>query len=555
MQPEPPRIWDTGKGLTVRCGGRLLYSGVDPSAGVLRRIDALARAGLPPRSLLFVPSLGLGHGLAELVATAPASCHVLCVESDQQLFAAACGLDPRLFPEHPRLTVVRADDPRPVASLLQRLGAGRFRRVVSVPLCAGYDLDRDRYDRMAAALSDTIRVHWQNRMTLIRMGRLWIRNLESNLAALPRAADWTSLRGESPVVVAGAGPSLEGRLDWIAGHRSRLRLLAVDTALPVLADAGLVPDIVFALEAQWVNLEDFLGTRLDSCSVIADMTATPSLLRRAPRLYVCASRFAPVALLARLEAAGLCPTAIPPLGSVGVAALHVALRLTDGPVLAAGLDFAYTRSRSHARGAPAMRAALAAANRLSPADSAAAGALLARRPVRVGGKRGEPCLTDMVLQGYAGEAARISGEAAGRVIDLDAGGLDKGGLLLDDAALEAVLAAQPGPEAAASAGAAAAAAPAWDSEAVLRFIGAETELLERAADRVAGLLEGPEGGSLDAEAGSLLQAVDYLYMHFPDTTPLAEAGRSFLARLAREAADARQGWRRAAALAAGPLPD
>ncbi len=544
MEPEPPRVWETGRGLTVRYGGRLLYSSVDPLRGVVRRMDAAAPRAVPPRSLVFVPSVGLGHGLAELLARTPPSSHIVCVEIDQQLFATACGLRPRLFPDDPRLSVVRGEDPAAVARMAHGLGLGRFRRVLSVPLCAGYDAERQRYDRIADALRDAVRVHWQNRMTLIRMGRLWVRNLIANIAALPQAADWTALRCEGPILVVGAGPSLEQRLDWIAAHRDRLRVLAVDTALPVLADAGLRPDIVFALEAQWLNLEDFLGASLDECSLVADITATPSLLRRAPRLYLCASRFAPIALLSRLEAAGLSPGAIPPLGSVGVAALHLALGLTAGPVLAAGLDFAYSGGRTHARGAPAMRAALAAASRLAPADSTAAAALLGRRLLRVADKRGEPTLSDLVLQGYAREASRVAGAAdgqAGRVIDLDAAGLDKGGHPLDQGLPAAwprlARPARPAP-----------AAPRWGREAVARFAAAERERLAAAAGLLERLLASPAAGALDTQAGSLLREVDYLYLDFPDTSPLPSAEPRFLERLARSAGAAARWWEQSSGL-------
>jgi hypothetical protein len=544
MEPEPPRVWETGRGLTVRYGGRLLYSSVDPLRGVMQRLDSVVPKAVPPRTLVFVPSIGLGHGLAELVARTPPSSHVVCVETDQRLFAAACGLRPRLFPDHPRLTVVRGDDPAAVARMAHGLGMGRFRRVLIVPLSAAYDADRERYDRLADVLRDAVRVHWQNRMTLIRMGRLWVRNLIANLAALPRAADWTALRGDGPILVAGAGPSLERRLAWIAANRERLRVLAVDTALPVLADAGLAPDIVFALEAQWANLEDFLGASLDACSLVADLTATPSLLRRAPRLYLCASQFAPTALLTRLAAAGLSPAAIPPLGSVGVAALHLALRLTSGPVLAAGLDFAYSGGRTHARGAPAMRAALAASDRLAPADSAAASALLGRRLLRVADKRGEPTLSDVVLQGYAREAVRVAetAGAAGRVTDLDAGGLDKGGQPLAQGMPEGwPRLARRAPEP----------APCWDRGAVALFVADERERLAAAASLVERLLAAPDGSAasgLDPRAESLLREVDYLSLDFPDAAPIPSADPRYLRRLARAARAAAVWWERGAAM-------
>jgi hypothetical protein len=407
MSADEPLLENTGRGFTVYYRNRSLYSSSEPREGARRRAAA---ARLADRALVLVPGLGLGYGLELLLQRLSAGSSLLCVETDASLWALAASFPP---PRHPRLTVVFGL--QAAIGAARELGLYRFRRVQLVPLCGSYHLDRAGYDAILGALEEEIRQFWQNRITLAHMSRLWLRNLFANLVALagsvesPVPPDWASaLRGlpgaqpgGRPILVAGAGPSLEAALPRIARVRDRLTLLAVDTALPVLADAGLPPDWVYALDAQHYNLEDFLPSRDPALLLLCDLSSCPAVIRLFPRRAAFATRFAPLALFDRLQAAGLLPPELPPLGSVGVTAVQAALGLTLGPVLLAGLDFCYPGGRTHACGAPSHRRALTSCSRLAPPGSAAFQALAARPRLQVAGKGGRRYPSDLVLRSYA----------------------------------------------------------------------------------------------------------------------------------------------------------
>ncbi len=185
------------------------------------------------------------------------------------------------------------------------------------------------------------------------MGPLWVRNLFDNLASetfsLAPWPDW----GDAPVIVCGAGVTLESALPWISDHRSAWKLIAVDTALPILKAWSLIPDAVVSLEAQHANLRDFAGWFGAPVALFADMTSYPPSTRvfsQQPFWFI--SEFAPLALWSRWPWGTAVAPRLPPLGSVGVAAAWIAWKLTQGPVLLAGLDFSFPPGQSHARGAP-----------------------------------------------------------------------------------------------------------------------------------------------------------------------------------------------------------
>ncbi len=530
MDPADPLLLRTDKGSTVRCRGLSLYPPDDPVGYAVRRAVS---AEIPPRTLVFVPSVGLGHGLTELLARLPESSAVICVESDQRIMALALAEG---LPGDPRLIVLRTADEASVAAALARLGPGRFRRVVRVPLSAGYRLDPSFYERLHGMLASEIRTYWQNRMTLIGMGSLWVRNLFDNLPLLAEERDFRSLSTELPVVVAGAGPSLDEAIPMLAGFRGSFALVAVDTALPALSAAGLIPDLVVVLEAQAVNLLDFLPYRGPRVTIACDLASHPSVPRLARgSVFLFSSAFAPLSLLRRMEEAKLLPFPFPALGSVGVAAVHAALALTPRSVLVTGLDFGFPDGRTHARGTPLHLAALATSRRCRPIGQDAYAAVRERPLVQETDKRGRPFMTDAVLRSYRDQLRRRLEPEAGRVRDAGATGLAFGGAPVTAGELSALLPTAPpagprllirdrGPR---------------DRAAIGAFLEAEKRLLSDAEKTISGLLS--RAAAVDpsharpvpgvtADETALFSSVDHAYAHFPDQPDLTALDRSFLAR-------------------------
>jgi hypothetical protein len=512
MSTAEPLLEDTGRGFTVIYRGKNLYSSTEPREGARRRAAA---ARLQDRSLVLVPGLGLGYGLELLLEKLPAGSRLLCVETDARLYALAAYFPP---PRDPRLMLLASGQAAVAAT--RALGLHCFRRVQVVPLCGSYHLDRAGYDALRAGLQEEIRQFWQNRITLAHMSRLWLRNLFTNLLTLASCGEAGGPQERAsarPILVAGAGPSLEAALPRIARVRERLTLLAVDTALPVLADAGLPPDWVYALDAQHYNLEDFLPAHDPGLTLLCDLSSCPNVLRLFPHRGAFATRFAPLALFDRLQAAGLLPPELPPLGSVGVTAVQAALSLTAGPVLLAGLDFCYPGGRTHARGAPSHRRALGACSRLAPLGMSAFETIAARARLRVAGKGGRRYSSDLVLRSYALQLRALA-QASGRLYDLGEEGLETGARPLpSDGELQALLAAGPWPPALPL-------RPFAPRPAQVRdFLQSEAGLLQTAESELELALKRGTG------PGAAVARVDYVLLATPEADPQRQAAPGNLA--------------------------
>ncbi len=535
---EEPSLVDTGRGITVRYKNRYLYSSLDPLDPIKRRIENLP---LLEKTLFFVPSIGLGYGLRELLERLPDNSHVLCVEVDQVLMKLAISQPYLSLPKSPQLSIVRTDDPGNLIRMLHTLGIEQFRRVQPLHLCRAYELYRDAYDRMQMILEEELQTYWKNKITMVHMGRLWVRNALENLHRIAWSESLESLSTRSPVVVAGAGPSLEDSLSLIRQIRERVVLLATDTALPVLASERIRPDAVIALESQLVNIQDFIGMLFEGVPLICDITCSPNVVQLFDNpIYFFSSAFYPLSLFERMSAAGLMPFQLPPLGSVGVTALYIALELTRAPVFVAGLDFSYIRNQSHARGTPIYRLMYRRASRILPVGQISYESILKRPLLKVKGEDGKDLQSDLVLHGYAQQVSRIYRKRP-RFFKLSYKGFDIGAPAVEtEAQFEREMGNHPflsenGFVAELRPRETGKASSESFGQKLERFVEQETNRLARGVETIGNLIRSGGEDVFAASPGAplmnLLEELDYLYFYFPDPFPKGSLTRDYLVRI------------------------
>ena len=415
MERADLSLVQTSDGLQVVFNGRALYDD-QPASSAARKAQSLP---VQAQTLYLLASPVAWHGVVELLSRLPDDSAILAVEFDPVLLELAGRLTPDELPVG-RVMLSAANAPSVRAALggpaAGKAGLGRFRRVRQITFCAGALINRSRYREIREGLEQEIRIIWQNRLTLSAMGRLWVGNVIRNLPCLADAAELPALH--KPVVVCGAGPSLAAAIPLLLAERPALTVCAVDTALPSLVENGITPDYVVAIEGQLANVYDFLPVGRREYALVADISSAPSVieLHDPSQIAWVSSRFAEIGLLDRITAADLPLRAIPPLGSVGVAAVQIALMLTDGPVLFTGLDFAFRPdqpdprfSATHAPGAPVHLSRLITDRRLRHAPPAD----LAGRWLRRQGTDGQPVMTTLTMTGYAEQLAALVTAAAG----------------------------------------------------------------------------------------------------------------------------------------------
>jgi hypothetical protein len=417
--------------------GKTLLSGIDPEGRAERIAEAVP---VTDRTLYLCPSPLYGYGLERLLARLAFFPHsaLLCIEAEPELFTLAqkhCGPD---LKSSPQLRLTNRCEEGALCALLRREWPPRFfRRVEIVRLNGGWQIHRGLYDTLAASLRREITLDWTNAMTLTKLGRRYIRNALRNLGLIPHCRPLHDLSfGEGPVLVLGAGPSLDKTLDLLRSHFGQallnpaerpFKIICVDTCLSALKERRITPDLAVILESQHWNLEDFTGLSGWNIPAALDLSALPrSADVLSGELFLFFTPWTELNIFERMDAAGLVPTPLPPLGSVGLSAVAIARLLSGGTIITAGLDFSFTMDSSHARSTPEHKKRLRRHNRfksLLNADAAFGQAVFAAVS-----KTGHRVFSNPPMRNYRDLFEReFGGKNDGApLFDMDGGVIDNG---------------------------------------------------------------------------------------------------------------------------------
>ena len=522
MSGDVPQQTDARRGYSIFYKGKTLLSNIDPIAQAERLADNIL---MQERTLYVCLSPVFGYGLERLIgrmtANAPNSA-LLCIEADEHLFQISKENFSDELKSDSRLALTGLREKAALCNFVrQTWGRRRFRRIRKVCLNGGWQLFPELYDSLIDALQREITLDWGNALVLARLGRLYIRNALCNLELLSRYPSLSYLSfGDAPVLVLGAGPVMDTVLDGLERYFGKnmdksvrlFRIVCVDTCLKALRARNIEPDLAVILESQHWNLGDFIGLGNWIIPAAFDLSALPASAKLSGlEPYLFFTPWTELRLFDRLAKQGLLPAVFPPLGSVGLSAVSIALRLTDGPVLTGGVDFSFTLDSSHARSSPAHANKLRQQNRFTSLLNTAAftGA------VKLISKNGRPTLSNPVMRNYR-DIFEQEFAANARLFDTACGGLPLGIPALVEKVYYALL----------EKGTRSGSRPTFPvpqaKQPLIDFIQGEKERLNNLKNILIGKAgENPaQSAAEDVDTGKnmekLIDECDYLWAHFPD---------------------------------------
>lgn len=532
---------ETPQGFSLSYKEHLLYSKYNPKKNIVSAVENLQ---LLPDTILLCCSPVLDYGIPELLQKLPENCLLILCEAEKDLydFSLVEGIynisDKRIITCPPE----RLNDlPLLIYELTQ---SGLYKRALRLDMSAGVQFNKDFYDKLFAACSDSVMTFWKNRITLTRFGRRYSKNLFENLHYLADSKPISDYFNaiDKPIIVFGAGESTQtfinnGLLRCCAPHNDEVLpffILCADTALQPLLKNGIKPDGVFVEEAQSVIVKAFTGTPKDT-HIFAGLSSIPNLVHRAgaSKVSYFFTEYAQGKFFDSLKSQNFMPSANKSFGSVGLTAVYYALKFRKYesiPVYVAGLDFSYSTGLTHTKGALAHLLRLIHASRLTPAQNYAAAYGLGTE--KVSGKNSQLVITTPTLKSYA---AMFKSFFAGEKNLFDAGesGIDLG---LPHTDMNCLIVSAPRNNKTSEADdirhcEAIGHGNPYTNE-IKTFLQNERNALEKLRDLLTGKTE-LKDKELFEEIKKIAEPREYLYLHFPDGYKFS-TNQSFLNRIRTE---------------------
>ncbi len=404
IQENKPCLVPAGQGFSVKYRDKFLYSRYDPKKSVLRAVEGLA---ILPDTLLLCVSPLLCHGLPELLQKLPENCLVLGIEADENLFEltmsefSKIGLN--IADADEKFRLLSPEETRRLPSSLDKNFSGEYKRIQRIDFSAGAALNREFYSEIFEVSQNVVNQFWKNRLTLVRFGRKYSSNLFRNLKILSIARNFDSVKkAAKPILVVGAGESAVKTLLEVKKRRNDFFIISVDAGLATFKVLGIKADAAVCEECQSVIACAFRGVKDAYENLFISLSANPSVAAISPaRDVFYASLYSNADFLKNLVRKKIIRLPFEPLGSVGLSAVQVALKLRKNdnvPIYVTGLDFSYSAGNTHVKSSFHENERRKKSTRISGLDSFAESFGISS--IKKTGKDGRTVFTGHALEGY-----------------------------------------------------------------------------------------------------------------------------------------------------------
>ena len=340
-----------------------LHSIMDPRKEAKRLIDSLESEG-------FLVLLGLGGGYyAEAALERIDVGMVLVIEYDiNGLAELMCHRDYAPLFGDPRFRLITdvsgAELERSILDLYQPVLYGGIR---VIPLRSRTSLQPEPFSLAGSAISAAIDRVSADYSVQAHFGRRWLSNIIRNIE--PAGVSVKALPPVRRAAVIAAGPSLSLQLERLREKRKEIFLIAADTSLPCLFNAGITPDAVISIDCQHISYYHFMDGLPDGVHLFLDL-ASPPLLSSLSKTNQFFSGGHPLTRyisrfyrpLPELDTSG---------GNVTYAAVSLAEQLGAREIEIYGADFSCPAGVSYARGTYIYSFFASRQNRLTPLEAQA----------------------------------------------------------------------------------------------------------------------------------------------------------------------------------------
>lgn len=361
---EKPCLVQAKQGFSVSYKNKLLYSKYNPISPIEKAIENLS---IPDGTLILAFSPILGYGLDLLINKIQKNSFIFLIENDFSLFEFSIKCpESKIRNIDFNQSNICYKNLQTQNDIYKIFNDKKFldkiktcKRVVKINLSAIFPEQEIFYQETFNLFSNYIAQFWKNQITLVKLGKLFSKNIFLNLPQIAKSKKIMFNSIDKPILVFGAGTSLDKTIKDLEKTKLSINdffIICVDSALKPLLEYKINPDIVVAVESQLANEKAFIGTKNFTYLLVSDLTSRPNINNyHNQNISFIFTEYCNANFLETIKNLSLPLQNFNPLGSVGLYAIELAIKLrkTSSPIFFTGLDFAYTSDGTHCKNAPA----------------------------------------------------------------------------------------------------------------------------------------------------------------------------------------------------------
>lgn len=376
-----PCFVQTQQGVSIEYQGKYLYSKYNPSKNIELFISNLQ---ILPGTIFLCCSPTLNYGIESLLNKISDNCLLVLCEKDPELYKITSSYYYDKYAENKNIILPTFEELYNLPSIFNEkkfifsdnkiINSGNFKRVLRIDFSAGTQFNHSFYNELELACINSIKTFWVNRVTLTKFGRKYSHNYFRNLANLPYTTPISNYFSNvtKPIIVCGAGISLNDGINDFIKAKENFFILAVDTAANYLIKNNIIPDGIFIEECQNVILKSFFEiNNSKQCKIFAGLSSINNLsnyISDYKQLSYFFTEYSKSDFFNELKNSIFFPPSNPPFGSVGLTTVYYALKFRQSdniPIYIYGLDFAYPTGITHVKNSLANKNLIINSNKFS----------------------------------------------------------------------------------------------------------------------------------------------------------------------------------------------
>lgn len=406
---EKPCLVEAKQGFSVSYKNKLLYSKYNPISPIEKAIENLS---IPDGTLVLAFSPVLCYGLDLLLKKIQNNSFLFLIENDFSLFEFSLNCpESKIRNFDFNSTNICYKNLQTQNDIYKIFNDKKFldkiktcKRVLKINLSAIFPEQEKFYQDTFNLFSNYIAQFWKNQITLVKLGKLFSKNIFLNLPQIANSKKIILNSIDKPILVFGAGTSLDKTIKDFENAKISINnffIICVDSALKPLSNYGITPDIVVAVESQLANEKAFIGTKNIPYLLISDLTSRPNINKyHNQNISFIFTEYCNANFFERIKNLSLPIHNFNPLGSVGLYAIELAIKLRKNtcPIFFTGLDFAYKTDATHCKNAPASFTKLINSNRTNSQIKVDSSFKIGVNSFNIENKK---IISDKALQNYA----------------------------------------------------------------------------------------------------------------------------------------------------------
>ncbi len=381
--------------ITATIRGKYIHSNHDP----IREAERLVLRELPEHvPTCIVEGFGLGYFVEAILKLKPETLLVIIEPSPERFLTALTGRDLKNILQSPSVSLIIGEKTESVRHVLPGLPKGDIQIFKHRAL---YELNIDFYREIDRIIHHFVSRREVNKATLKKFGKIWVRNLFSNLNILPKARDVGTLSGifsNFPVLLLAAGPSLDKIIPELKELSRKFIIVAVDTSAGILINNGINPDFTVVVDPQYWNTRHLDRVSFNKTILMSESSTHPGIFRKNHKnLFFCGSLF-PLGVF--IEKYGGRKKRLGAGGSVATTAWDFCRLLSRGDLFCGGLDLGFPENKTHFHGSFFEEKIHTETTRFSPPEDYSYRVFISGTPYKRINNSGTMTVTDSRLSVY-----------------------------------------------------------------------------------------------------------------------------------------------------------